>query len=206
MMLSSLATPLFEVTFAVLDVETTGGSPETAALTEVGVATFRGGRLLGCYETLVDPSRPMPPFVSELTGITDAMVRGAPPVASVLPTLVEYLGESVLVGHNVGFDLGFLNAALTGCRCPPLGNVAVDTLPLARRLVGDEVPNCTLSTLSSWLELEHRPAHRALADALATADLLHRLLEQAAGYGVTRLGELLELPERLPVRRPVPAS
>ena len=110
------------------------------------------------------------------------------------PPLVEFVGGSVLVGHNVRFDIGFLNAALSA----PVGtgwrNSFVDTVALARRLVRDEVPNCRLGTLSDRFRLDHRPSHRALEDALATADLLHLLLERAAAWGVLGLDDLLVLP------------
>jgi DNA polymerase-3 subunit epsilon len=190
-------TPLFAVTFVVVDVETTGGAPDDGELTEVGAAAFRGGECLGVFETLVRPSAPIPPFITELTGITDAMVCDAPPVASALPAVAEFLGDAVVVGHNVAFDIGFIDAALASCGRGPLGNPAVDTLALARRLVRDEVPDCALATLARSLRLEHRPAHRALPDALATADLLHRLIEAATGYDVLSLGDLLALPDRL---------
>ena len=197
-------TPLYDVTFCVIDVETTGGGPRTCALTEVAAAKFRGGECLGTFATLVDPHDAIPPFISSLTGITDDMVRGAPGVPGVLPFLVEFVRGAVIVGHNAGFDLGFLNAALEDNDRPPLENLVVDTLTLARRLVDAEVPNCRLATLASDLALEHRPAHRALADVMATADLLHRLIEDATGFGVLRLRDLLELPQFIPVvaRRP----
>ncbi|HLX89885.1 MAG TPA: exonuclease domain-containing protein [Acidimicrobiales bacterium] len=190
-------TPLYQVTFVVLDVETTGAAPGVAALTEIGAAVFQGGEQLGTFETLVDPGCAVPPFVSELTGITDAMVEVAPAPGLVVPAFADFVGCAVVVGHNVSFDLAFLDAALAQCHRPALSNPCVDTLELARRLVRDVVPDCALSTLARALHLEHRPAHRALADALATADLLHRLIEQATGFGVEHLGELLDLPGRL---------
>lgn len=190
-------TPLFDVTFVVLDVETTGAAPGAAALTEIGAAAYRGGELLGTFDTLVDPGYPVPPFISDLTGITDDMLFGAPVAPAVLPAFVDFVGAAVLVGHNVAFDLAFLDAALGACRLPALANPALDTLALARRMVRDLVPDCALATLAAALRLEHQPRHRALADALATADLLHRLIEQAAGFGAERLGQLLALPDRL---------
>ena len=190
--------PLHDVTFAVIDVETTGGGPETGGLTEVGAAKFRGGECLGTFATLVDPHAAIPPFVTELTGITDEMVRSAPPLPGALAFFVEFVGPSVLVGHNVVYDLGFINAALERLERPPLENPVVDTLTLARRLVGPEIPNCRLATLAAAMRLAHRPAHRALEDVMATADLLHRLIEDATGYGVFRLGELVALDRMLP--------
>ena len=204
---AGLETPLYEVTFVVVDVETTGAAPGEGGLTEVGACSFRGGELLGTFDTLVDPGCALTPFVSELTGITDEMLRGAPRPGAVLPVLVDFVGGGVVVGHNVGFDLAFLDAALEACGWPPFANPSIDTLELARRLVRDLVPDCALGTLAAVLRLEHRPAHRALADALATADLLHRLIEQASGFGVERLGELLALPGRLaPIPRRAAAT
>jgi DNA polymerase-3 subunit epsilon len=198
-----LGAPLFDVCFAVLDVETTGGSPATAALTEIAAAKYRGGECLGEFQTLVDPGCGVPPLISLLTGITDEMVHGAPPVSGVLPPLLEFLRGSVIVGHNVSFDLSFLNAALGDEGREPLGNATIDTLALARRLVRPDVPDCKLRTLAIALRLEHRPSHRALDDVRATADLLHRLIEHATGYGVFVLGDLMDLvrkPELRPAR------
>jgi len=191
------ATPLYDVPFVVVDVETTGGSPSSAALTEIAAARYRGGACLGTYQTLVRPGCPVPPLISVLTGITDDMVAGAPRVSSVLPAFLEFVDGAVLVGHNVRFDLSFLDAALARSGRPPLANTTVDTLALARRLLRPDVPNCKLGTLAAVLRLEHRPSHRALDDVHATADLLHRLIEQATGFGVFVLADLLELPALL---------
>jgi DNA polymerase-3 subunit epsilon len=193
-----LCLPLFDVTFAVVDVETTGGGPRTCALTEIAAAKFRGGACLGTFATLVDPCDTIPPFITSLTGITDDMVRGAPSLPGVLAAFVEFVHGAVLVGHNVAFDLSFLNAGLEDNERPPLDNLVIDTLALARRLAHEEIPNCRLGTLAAALELEHRPAHRALDDVMATADLLHRLIEDATGFGVFQLGQLVELPQFIP--------
>jgi len=192
---------LFDVSFVVVDVETTGGSPATSALTEIAAAKYRGGECTGEFQSLVDPGCSVPPLISLLTGITDDMVLGAPAVSSVLPSLLEFVHGSVIVGHNVRFDLSFLDAALVGSGYEPLGNTTVDTLALARRLVRPDVPNCKLRTLAAALRLEHLPSHRALDDVRATADLLHRLIEHASGYDVFVLGDLVDLMTRpcLPV-------
>jgi DNA polymerase-3 subunit epsilon len=183
---------LFDVTFAVVDVETTGGSPLTDALTEVGAACWRGGELLATFESFVDPGGPIPDDVRALTGITEHMVAGAPAPADVLAGLTSFLGDAVVVGHNLRFDLAFLGAVATRSGWPAIENTTVDTLALSRRLVDDDVPDCRLGTLARVLRLEHRPTHRALADVLATGDLLHHLIELATGFGVLRLGDLLE--------------
>jgi DNA polymerase-3 subunit epsilon len=189
-----LGTPLHDVTFCVVDLETTGGSAADCGITEMGAVKVRGGQCLGTYQTLVNPGCTIPPFITVLTGITESMLLPAPRIESVLPSFVEFLGGSVLVGHNVRFDVSFLNAALSRDRRPRLGNTIIDTCALARRLLREEVPDCRLGTLASQLRLPHQPSHRALDDALATVDLLHMLLERAAAFGVLGLDDLVALP------------
>lgn len=189
-----LGTPLHQVTFCVVDIETTGGAAADGGITEVGAVLLRGGEELGRFQTLVNPGLPIPPQVTVLTGITEAMVLPAPRVGPVLASFLEFLGDAVIVGHNVRYDLGFLNAALEAHGHARMPNRWVDTCALARRLVRDEVPNCRLGTLAQAFRLPHRPTHRALDDALATGHLLHVLLERAAGLGVLGLDDLLNLP------------
>lgn len=189
-----LGTPLGEVTFCAIDLETTGGNADTCGITEVGAVKVRGGEVLGTFQTLVNPGMAIPPTITVLTGLTDAMVRRAPTIAAVLPSLLEFVGGSVLVGHNVRFDLSFLQAALRRWGGPLLGNQRLDTLALSRRLLVDEVPNHKLGSLAERLRLAHRPSHRALDDAWATCDLLHVLIERASAWGVTGLDDLVELP------------
>ena len=192
--LDDLGTPLSEVTFCVIDLETTGGSADSCAITEIGAVKLRGGECLGTFQTLVNPGCAIPPEITILTGITHSMVMPAPRIEAVLPSLLEFIGDAVIVGHNIRFDLSFLQAALERDQRPKLTNRSVDTVSLARRLVRNEVPNCKLGTLAQHLRLNHRPSHRALDDALTTGDLLHLLIERAGGLGVTGLDDLLSLP------------
>jgi DNA polymerase III subunit epsilon len=193
--LDELGTPLGQVTFCVIDIETTGGSAADGGITEIGAVKMRGGECLGTFATLINPGQAVPPQITVLTGITSSMVAKAPRIESVLPALVEFTAGTVLVGHNVRYDTGFLNAAFERAGWAPFPNAVVDTVPLARRLVRDEVPNCKLGTLAERFRLDHRPSHRALDDALATADLLHLLLERAARLGVLGLDDLIALPK-----------
>ena len=188
-----LGTPLSEVTFCVIDLETTGGNRTDDLITEIGAVKLRGGECLGTFQTLVNPGRAIPPQITVLTGLSDALVAPAPRIESVLPSLLEFVGDSVIVGHNVGFDIAFLRNALERSGRPRLEGTIVDTVALARRLVRDEVPNCRLGTLASRFRLDHQPSHRALDDALATADLLHFLIERASGLGVLGLDDLVAL-------------
>ncbi|MQA16374.1 MAG: DEDD exonuclease domain-containing protein [Pseudonocardiaceae bacterium] len=192
-----LGTPLRDVTFVVVDLETTGGSTGRDAITEVGAVKVRGGEVLGEFATLVDPGRGIPPPVVALTGITDAMVAAAPRIEAVLPGFLEFAAGAVLVAHNSAFDVGFLRAACaaTGTGWPR--PAVLCTARLARRvLTRDEAPSCRLAALARLLHAHTRPAHRALTDAQATVDVLHGLLERVGPLGVHSLEELLGyLPE-----------
>jgi DNA polymerase-3 subunit epsilon len=189
-----LGTPLAEVTFCVLDLETTGGTAADGGITEIGAVKVCGGERVATFRTFVNPGHSIPLQITRLTGISESMVADAPPPDSVLPTFLEFLGDAVIVGHNVRYDLGYLNAAMERSGRPKLANRVLDTLRLARRLVRDEVPNCRLGTLADRFRLPNRPSHRALDDALATADLLHLLIERASAFGVCGLDDLIELP------------
>ncbi|MDT4997378.1 MAG: polymerase subunit epsilon, partial [Pseudonocardiales bacterium] len=96
--------PLRDTSFTVVDLETTGGSTASDGITEIGAVRVRGGDVLGEFQTLVNPGTPIAPFVSVLTGITEAMVAPAPPIAAVLPAFLEFARGSVLVAHNAPFD------------------------------------------------------------------------------------------------------
>ena len=193
--LDDLGTPLHEVTFCVLDFETTGGRRDSDRITEIGAIKYQGGRELGTFQTLIDPGQSIPPEITVLTGITSIMVSRAPKIENVLPTLLEFLGGAVLVGHNVGFDLSFLNAALERSGRESWKGQRIDTLAISRRLLRNDVPNHKLSTLARCLRLKNQPSHRALDDAKATGDLLHHLLEQASSLGVLGLDDLQQLPK-----------
>ena len=184
---------LRDVEFCVVDLETTGGRNEFDAITEIGAVKYRGGEEIGRFTTLVNPECEIPPFISVLTGITNMMVASAPPVEQTLAPLLEFFGDSVLVAHNARFDIGFINAALVRAGRERLSNRVLDTVSLARRLVGAEVRNCKLSTLAATLGFTNQPCHRAINDVLATGDLLHLLIERAAGFGVFDLDDFAAL-------------
>jgi DNA polymerase III subunit epsilon len=193
--LDDLGTPLLDVEFVVLDLETTGGSPANDRITEVGAVKIRGGEVLGTFHSLVNPEVPIPPLISALTGITDGMVAAAEPIEVVLPCLLEFLGRAVLVAHNASFDRRFVQANLERHGYQRLANRVVCTARLARKLLPrDEVPNVRLATLAAYLGATTAPCHRALTDARATVDVFHSLLERAGSYGVLALEDLIEFP------------
>jgi DNA polymerase III subunit epsilon len=193
--LDDLGTPLVDVEFVVLDLETTGGSPANDRITEVGAVKIRGGEVLGTFHTLVNPGVAIPPLISALTGITDRLVADAEPIEVVLPCLLEFLGGAVLVAHNASFDRRFVQANLERHGYQRLPNRVVCTARLARKLLPrDEVPNVRLATLAAYLGATVTPCHRALTDARATVDVFHSLLERAGSYGVLALEDLIEFP------------
>lgn len=191
--LDDLGTPLIDTTFVVLDLETTGLDPARDRITEVGAVRVRGGEVLGELRTFVHPGRPIPPAVTAVTGITDAMVAHAPSEAAVLGHVLSFLDGAVLVAHNAAFDLSFLRSAAARCATPEPTPVVLDTARLSRRLLRDEVRDHRLATLARHLRARTAPAHRALADARATVDVLHGLLERAGGLGATTVEDVLEL-------------
>jgi len=189
-----LGTPLHQVAFCVLDLETTGGSPADCEITEVGAVKYIGGELTGTFDTLVNPGAPIPPTITVLTGITQAMVIEAPRIEEVLPSLLEFIGTAVIVGHNIRFDMSFLNAAALRLGYGRLPNQTVDTLGLARRLINGETRRLNLRSLAAHFRSPIAPNHRAGADAKATAHVFWELLGRAGTIGVTHLDDLLRLP------------
>ncbi|WP_125777358.1 DEDD exonuclease domain-containing protein [Antribacter gilvus] len=199
-----LGTPLRDVTFVVVDLETTGTNAKEGGITEIGAVKVRGGEVLGEFQSLVNPGQPVPAFVARLTGITTAMVSTAPGIELVLPSFLEFAHGSVLVAHNAPFDVGFLRTACDRLGYPWPGFGVVDTVTLARRVVTrDEAPNHKLSTLAMLFRATVTPEHRALADARATVDVLHALFERFAPLGVTHLEDLATATDPVPadVRR-----
>ena len=187
------ALSLADTTFVVLDLETTGGAADGAGITEIGAVKVRGGQELGVFATLVNPGERLPPFITVLTGITEAMLAPAPPIEAVLPSLLEFLRGSVLVAHNAPYDVGFLKAACArhGYTWPQPR--VLDTAAIARRaLTRDEVPNRKLATLAQFFRAAVQPTHRALDDARATVDVLHGLIERLGSFRVHSLGDTIE--------------
>ncbi|MEV7227137.1 DEDD exonuclease domain-containing protein [Polymorphospora sp. NPDC051019] len=187
------AVSLRETTFVVVDLETTGGAPDGGGITEIGAVKVRGGEELGVLATLVNPGVPVPPFITVLTGITQAMVAPAPPVEMVLPSLLEFLRGAVLVAHNAPYDVGFLKAACARHGYTWPDPRVLDTAALARRvLTRDEVPNRKLGTLAAFFRTRQQPTHRALDDAKATVDVLHGLIARLGGHRVHTIGDAIE--------------
>lgn len=183
---------LADTTFCVVDLETTGGSPQRGSrITEVGAVKVHGGEVVGEFSSLVNPNEAIPAYITVLTGITNQMVVTAPYIAEVLPSFLEFARGSVLVAHNAPFDVGFLKHAARELDIPWPGFEVVDTAVVARNaLTRDETRNVKLSTLAQYFGATTTPNHRALADARATVDVLHGLFERVGSLGVHTVEEL----------------
>jgi len=192
-----LVRPLDATLFVVVDLETTGRSPGASGITEIGAVRVQGGRLCDSFTTLVNPGHPIPPFITGLTGITDEMVAGAPPIGEALPSFLAFAGDAVLVAHNAAFDLGHLNAARRALEGRAIDLPAVCTLRLARRLY-PELRRKGLDSVAGALGLRVVDRHRGLGDARITAEVLCVFLERLAARGITRVGELLAFQRQAP--------
>lgn len=187
---------LSNVTFVIVDLETSGGSATSAGITEIGAVKVRGGEVLSEFRTFCNPGMPIPAHITLLTGIADIHVQDAPSVREAVAAFLAFAGfdeghKPVLVAHNAPFDVGFLRSAcnLFGLKWPE--PQSLDTVVVARRvLTRDEVVNCKLGTLANYFNVTVQPTHRALDDARATSEVLHRLIERA-GPAVETLSDLL---------------
>ncbi|MCB8927638.1 MAG: DEAD/DEAH box helicase family protein [Ardenticatenaceae bacterium] len=181
-------------TYVAIDVETTGLDPQTDSIIEVAAITFRGNDILDEFSSLVNPHRPVPPFITQLTGITQAMVDDAPTMFTLRSRLRPKIGDHVLVGHNVGFDLGFLEMERLG-----VGNHRIDTVTLASILFPD-AGRFNLESLVQYLGLPNpsgKQTHRALDDAEQTVELFLALRERAMQLQLNQIDELVEAGRRL---------
>jgi DNA polymerase-3 subunit epsilon len=181
---------LGEAPYVVFDVETTGSAAgKGGAITEFGALKLVRGEVVDQFSTLVNPGRPIDPFVVRLTGITDRMVSDAPSIFEVMPRFEEFVEGCVLVGHNVHFDCSFVTAARGGT---PLPNEVLDTLKLARCLVPG-LKRYRLSSLVSHFGVRQAPNHRALSDAAATTEVFRKLLKLLGSAGIKSVGEALSI-------------
>ena len=189
---------LDECAFAVVDVETTGmNATGDDRITEIAVVVVHGARRAIAFDSLVNPGRPIPPRISELTGITDAMVADAPTFAEVADQVIAALAGRVFVAHNARFDWGFVGAEVKRARDLALDGPRLCTVRLARRLVPGE-PSYALGAMAVRFGLEFTARHRAAGDALVTGMLLERLLGHARDRGARTLADI-EVLHRLPI-------
>uniref|UniRef100_UPI00405790F5 3'-5' exonuclease n=1 Tax=Agathobacter sp. TaxID=2021311 RepID=UPI00405790F5 len=161
--------------YVVIDLEMTGLSAKRDKIIEIGAVRVRDGKVTETFETFVNPKCPIPERVTELTGITNEMVKDAMAEDDALKKLFAFLGEDVLVGQNVGFDYSFLKQWAVNKKYP-FEKKACDTLKIARKLLPAEQPK-NLEALCAYFHIERRRTHRALDDAMETAQVFEKLKE-----------------------------
>jgi DNA polymerase III subunit alpha, Gram-positive type len=188
--------PLCDAGFVVFDLETTGTKPGVARITEIGAYRVKNGAVAEEFQTLVNPEMPIPPFIVGLTRITDDMVKDAPLFADIAHDFLEFIGDSILVAHNSGFDMRFLNYEI-GRVFPDyrVANPCLCTVKLSRKLLPDIV-NHKLKTVAAHYDIDLVNHHRASADAYATAHIFVNLLTKLYDGGVTDLAAVRKMSTR----------
>ncbi len=187
-----LAQQLDEATFVVVDLETTGGGPGRGdSIIEIGAVKLSGGQIVDTFQSLIDPGRPLPRFITQLTGINDQMLAGQPDIRAVLPTFAEFAGEHVLVAHNARFDRSFLDAAWREVIGRPVTRNFLCTLQLARRLL-PALRKRSLDALAGHYGIANVDRHRALGDARITAEVLFQLLDVLRLRGILDVAAVLD--------------
>ena len=165
-----------DAAFVVIDVETTGQSAQLGRITEIGMVKIVDGEIVDEYSTLINPEQFIPPFITEMTGISNAMVAQAPKFREVKGRIQSFLGEGVFVAHNASFDYGFLNASFMREGLKPIPNETLCTVRVARRLL-PTTKSKSLESLIKYYGIKVKARHRALDDAKATAQILVNFLE-----------------------------
>lgn len=164
------------MTYAILDIETTGGSPKHEKITEIAIFIYDGSKIIEEFSSLVNPEKNIPPFITGLTGITNEMVAGAPKFFEIAKKIVELTDGRIIVGHNVNFDYGFIQSEFKR-----LGydyhRESLCTVKLSRKLIPG-FRSYSLGKLCDQLQIHINGRHRATGDAFATLQLFELLLEK----------------------------
>ena len=171
----------FPEDYVVVDLETTGLDPKNNHIIEAAALRIRHGQEAGTFSSFINPGVVLAPFITGLTGITDAMLENAPPIEEVLPAFLDFIGGDIVVGHNVNFDINFIYEASVALTGRPFSNDFVDTLRLSRRLYREERHH-RLSDLIVRFHIGDTVDHRALSDVRQTDQCL-RYMKRAAETG-----------------------
>ncbi len=182
--------------FVVFDLETTGAKAPPCRITEIGAYRVQNGEVTEKFETLVNPEMPIPPFITHLTGISNSMVADAPLFADIAHDFLSFIGDSILVAHNSGFDMRFLNSEV-GRVFPDyrMANPCLCTVQLSRKLLPNII-NHKLKTVAEYYSIDLVNHHRASADAYATAHIFVNLLAKLQSRGVNDLAAVRKMGSR----------
>ena len=189
----SSKTAIEDAALVVFDLETTGLSASRDRMCEIGAVRVRALAIDETFETLVNPGVVLPPTIAALTGITAGELRGAPRAELAVRRFLAFAGDAPLVAHNARFDVGFLDRAVEQLTGQRVAAAVVDTVWLARRLLHRRSERFSLQQLAHFFGTTWQPCHRALPDALATAEILIALLGLAQERGARTIGDVVEL-------------
>ena len=179
-----------EDTFIIFDIETTGLSPNSCGITEIGAVKIERGEIKEEFSTFVNPGMPIPPGITDLTGITDEMVRDAPKIKEALKKFLDFAGDYMLVAHNASFDIGFIKKNAADCKYA-FTNPYLDTLAMSRK-VNKDLKNHKLETLAEFYKIEDSMRHRACDDARALAMIFINMAQQLRSSGILTVFEMNE--------------
>lgn len=174
--------------FTVFDIETTGLSNINDEIIEIGAVKIKEGKIIDTFETFVNPKIPISSFITKLTGIDESMVKDAPSIEEILPKFLEFASNSVLVAHNANFDVSFIKSKAKKFNLN-VNNAVLDTLELSRHLYKD-LKNYKLDTLADHLQVKLEHHHRAVDDAMATAEIFIKTIDRLKELGVEKVKDI----------------
>lgn len=175
--------------FCVIDLETTGGNPDTEKIIEIGMVKIENRKISEERSFLINPQKDIPDFVQKLTGIRKADVEHSPKIEEVIDEIITFIGDSILVAHNTSFDIPFLNGVLKKLQRPTLDNKVICTNIMTKYMIPD-IMSSNLNYMSSIFGISHSQAHRAIEDARATGMLLLRYMEIFESKNIRKVNQL----------------
>ena len=197
------STLLKEAEFSVLDVETTGLSARNNRVIEIGIVKVKNLKVVDKYTTLINPGCDIPYFITQFTGIANSDVQYAPSFYDTAEEIEDFIGNSIISGHNLSFDEGFLSYEFIRNGFEPLSNLSVCTLKLSRKIF-PSLKSKSLASVTEYLGIKNRDSHRALSDAEATAQILIKLIKKLTKEkGIKTLQQLLEFESSMAVSNQV---
>lgn len=186
----SFSVNIAEGEYCAIDVETTGFNEQTDRITEIAVIKIKKGEVSEYLQFLVNPSRPIPPKIRTLTGITDEMLIDKPPFAQIAPIVQEFIGSSLIIAHHSAFDMRFINAELIRAEYPPLQNTTLCTCQIAKRLF-PRYGRYSLDAIAEMFELKFAARHRAFDDALMASHIFIKYMPYFKEHSLNSLRDLL---------------
>lgn len=180
---------LTSLNFCVIDLETTGGNPETEKIIEIGMVKIENRRIAEERSFLINPQKDIPDFVQKLTGIRKADVEHSPKIEEVIDEIITFIGDSILVAHNTSFDIPFLNGVLKKLQRPTLDNKVICTNIMTKYMIPD-IMSSNLNYMSSIFGISHSQAHRAIEDARATGMLLLKYMDIFESKNIRKVNQL----------------